>query len=221
MAEPRELPSSERLPYIKGLIFLARAGGGVGEPERAQLLAAIDACALAPADADAARAAIDAPLALAAVAEALAGSQTRFALYLDAIALAYADGVVVPAEEEALDALRDALGLQGYEAQALRQVAESLQALKTQPKPDAAAVTRTKEALARLAAVGVPIGAAAVSGTVQGLSAAALTSGLAALGLGLGVTGGVGVCLLLGLASYQGVKWLLRKTGRKPSKPAP
>ena len=40
-------------------------------------------------------------------------------------------------------------------------------------------------------------------------------TGLTALGLGLGVTGGLGVCLLLGLASYTGVRWLLR------SRPAP
>jgi hypothetical protein len=215
MPEPHELPSAERLPYVKGLIFLARAGG---EKERAQLDAAIDKCALAPADAAAARAAIDAPLDLAAVCEPLRGSQTRYTLYLDALALAYADGVVVPTEEEALTALRDALGLQAYEAQALRQVAESLHGLKASGKPDPASLARAKDAFAKLAAVGVPLGAAAMSGAVQGLSATALASGLAALGLGLGVTGGLGVCLLLGLASYQGVRWLLKQTGPRSSR---
>jgi hypothetical protein len=226
MPEPNEIPSAERLPYVKGLIFLARAGGHTGEEERARLTEAIARCGLAPADAAAARAALDEPLDLEAVCAPLRGSPTRYALYLDAVGLALADGVLAPEEDEALEALRERLGLQGYEAEALRQVAESLRALKA-TTADPAAVARTREALARLAAVGIPVGAAALSGTVQGLSAAALASGLAALGLGLGVTGGIGVCVLLGFASYKGVKWLLRKAearssrSRTPSEPRP
>lgn len=220
MAEPQELPSNERLPYIKGLIFLARADGAVGEAERAQLVAAIAQCALTPEDEREARLAIDAPLDLAALAAPLAGSPARYTLYLDAVAVAYADGVVAPAEEEALVLLRDALGLQDYEAAALRQVAESLHAVKTGAK-DPAAHARAREAIARLAAVGVPVGAAALSGTVQGLSGVALSSGLAALGLGLGLTGGIGVCVLLGFVSYAGVKWLLRSKRAGARGPAP
>jgi len=209
MPEHHEVPSAERLPYIQGLIFLARADGTLGPEERARLTEAIARCDLNPADAAAAQAALDAPLDLEAVCAPLRGSQTRYALYLDAVGLALADGVLAPEEEEALAALRERLGLQGYEAEALQKVAESLHGLKARG-PDAATTARTREALARLAAVGIPVGAAAVSGTVQGLSGAALASGLAALGLGLGVTGGIGVCILLGFASYAGVKWLLR-----------
>ncbi len=63
------------------------------------------------------------------------------------------------------------------------------------------------------ASVGVPLTAVYMSGSVVGLSAAGITSGLAACGLG-GVLGlsamvtGIGVLLLLGVATYQGVKYI-------------
>ena len=63
-------------------------------------------------------------------------------------------------------------------------------------------------------AVGVPIAALYLSGSVVGLSAAGITSGLAALGLG-GVLGlssmvtGVGILVLAGVGIYKGVKTVL------------
>lgn len=63
-------------------------------------------------------------------------------------------------------------------------------------------------------AVGVPIAALYLSGSVVGLSAAGITSGLAALGLGgiLGLSSmvtGVGVLVLAGVGIYKGVKTVL------------
>lgn len=70
-----------------------------------------------------------------------------------------------------------------------------------------------KELAAKAASVGVPITAVYLSGSVMGLSAAGLTSGLATLGLGgvLGFSGmvtGIGVAVLLGLGAYKGVRHL-------------
>ena len=70
----------------------------------------------------------------------------------------------------------------------------------------------------KAAAVGVPIAAVYISGSVVGLSAAGMTSGLAALGFGglLGLSSmatGIGVAVLLGLAAYKGVQWVT--TGNK------
>ncbi|MFO0646008.1 MAG: hypothetical protein U0326_07210 [Polyangiales bacterium] len=66
---------------------------------------------------------------------------------------------------------------------------------------------------AKSAAVGVPLVAVYLSGSVIGLSAAGITSGLAALGFG-GLFGlsamvtGIGAVLVLGVAVYQIVRWL-------------
>lgn len=70
-----------------------------------------------------------------------------------------------------------------------------------------------KDTAARGAAVGVPLAAVYLSGSVVGLGATGITSGLATLGMGglLGISGmvtGIGVVVLLGVAAYQGMKWL-------------
>lgn len=70
----------------------------------------------------------------------------------------------------------------------------------------------TKDLAAKAASVGLPIGAVYVSGSVAGLSAAGMTSGLATLGMGglLGLSSmatGIGVAVLLGVGVYQGIKY--------------
>lgn len=70
---------------------------------------------------------------------------------------------------------------------------------------------------AAAAACGVPLAAVYLSGSVMGLSAAGITSGLAALGLGgvMGLGGmvtGLGVVAMLGGGVFIGVRWLLGST---------
>lgn len=88
------------------------------------------------------------------------------------------------------------------------------------------ALTRgMKELGAKATAVGVPLAAVYLSGSVVGMSAAGLTSGLATLGLGgaLGFSSmatGIGVAVLLGVGAYKGIKHLtganeLDKTKRR------
>ena len=70
-----------------------------------------------------------------------------------------------------------------------------------------------KELTAKAGAVGVPLAAVYLSGSVIGMSAAGITSGLATLGLG-GVLGfssmatGIGVAVLLGVGAYKGIRHL-------------
>lgn len=82
-----------------------------------------------------------------------------------------------------------------------------------------------KELTAKAGAVGVPIAAVYLSGSVVGMSAAGISSGLATLGLG-GVLGfssmatGIGVAVLIGVGAYKGIRHLtganeLDKTKRR------
>lgn len=70
-----------------------------------------------------------------------------------------------------------------------------------------------KDIAAKATGIGVPLGAVYISGSVVGMSAAGMTSGLASLGMG-GILGfssmatGIGVAVLLGIGAYQGVKFL-------------
>lgn len=76
------------------------------------------------------------------------------------------------------------------------------------------AITKSlKDLTAKAGAVGVPLGAVYLSGSVVGLSAAGMTSGLATLGMGgaLGLSSmatGVGAAIVLGVVAYRGVKHL-------------
>jgi len=72
----------------------------------------------------------------------------------------------------------------------------------------------TKDLVARAAAIGAPIAAVSLLGSVSGLGAAGITSGLAALGFGglLGLSSmvtGIGVAVLLGVGVFVGVRYLL------------
>lgn len=70
-----------------------------------------------------------------------------------------------------------------------------------------------KDIAAKATGIGVPLGAVYISGSVVGMSAAGMTSGLASLGMG-GILGfssmatGIGIAVLLGIGAYQGVKFL-------------
>lgn len=76
-----------------------------------------------------------------------------------------------------------------------------------------------KSTVAKATGVGVPIAAIYVSGSVTGLGAAGITSGLAALGLGgiLGLSSmltGIGVVIVAGGAAHKGVRWVLSGSRR-------
>ena len=79
---------------------------------------------------------------------------------------------------------------------------------------DAQVVEAAKTMVAQASAVGVPVAAVYLSGSVTGLSAAGVTSGLAALGLG-GVLGlsamvsGIGVAIIGGVGAYKAVQWVM------------
>ncbi|PRY65572.1 hypothetical protein B0H98_10296 [Vreelandella songnenensis] len=81
-------------------------------------------------------------------------------------------------------------------------------------KYDDKAIARSvKELSAKAGAIGVPLGAVYLSGSVMGLSAAGMTSGLATLGMG-GVLGlssmatGIGAAVILGVVAYKGIRHL-------------
>jgi len=79
-------------------------------------------------------------------------------------------------------------------------------------KADSEIEKSAKDLAAKAAAVGVPIAAVYFSGSVIGLSAAGITSGLASLGLGLGMVGGIGVAVLVGVGAYKAIKFLTSTT---------
>lgn len=144
----------------------------------------------------------------------LKNSDLKFALMTDCIFMAYADGKVMAEEEAELRSIAEALGISARQVASLRKYVEAVNRVVKEGVPADQAKRILGEAVAGAASVGVPVAAIAVSGTVFGLSAAGITSGLAALGMGFGMLTGVGVVIGIGMGSYVGVRWLYKKVAK-------
>ena len=146
------------------------------------------------------------------VIERLKLSNLRFTLLTDLLFMAYADNTFDSAKRKEVRTIANSLGVNDSQFTAIIKYVEGV--IKAQ---EAAGVTSDDlkrlggDLAASLAAAGVPIAAVAVTGTVFGLSAAGITSGLAALGMGLGMASGLGVAAALGVGGYFGVRWMYKK----------
>lgn len=138
-----------------------------------------------------------------------APDQLRYALMLNLVEIAWANDLLDPRQDTMLEEARQTLQVSDEQYRAIWRFMRDLRTIKLRGQNDRAAAQATKLAAAGLAAVGVPIAAVYVSGSVIGLSAAGITSGLAALGLGLGMVPGIGIAVLLGTGAFLGVQALL------------
>lgn len=143
---------------------------------------------------------------------ALDDSDLRFTLMADLFLLALSNGHISVEELEYVQAIGDQLGITKDQVMAIKDVQFHLWQLRSTPSDSDAFKAMLKECASNLAAAGVPIAAIAGSGSVFGLSAAGITSGLAALGglIGGGMLAGtVLVVPAIAVGSAWGVKKLV------------
>lgn len=143
--------------------------------------------------------------------EILRGSELRYTLIIDMFLIAYSDDKVTKDERELIFSIADNLKISRSQVESMRNYVAALIKLQKSKGKQVNTKDLIGEAISNMASVGIPVSAVAASGSVIGLSAAGITSGLAALGLGLGMVGGLGVVAGLGAASYFGVKFLWNK----------
>lgn len=205
------LPEYQRVAFAGALFAMAEADGTIDKDELLLIFALTDLDGLSegarraihgyvitpPTFNDALSPFTYAPLAL------------RCALLLNLLEIAIANDLVSPAQEQLIGVARAALYIDDAQYVAIARFQQQLRRLRLRGLNDNAAAEAAKNAAAGLAAVGVPIAAVYVSGSVIGLSAAGITSGLAAVGLGLGMVPGIGVAVLLGTGVFLGVRYLL------------
>lgn len=142
----------------------------------------------------------------------LKNSELKFTLIADMYFLGYADDKMTKDEISEIKSISNKLNVKSDQVEA---IAKYVKAMIDQAKGKIEGKETLKnvgsEVAGSLAAAGVPLGAVAVSGSVFGLSAAGMTSGLAALGLGFGMATGIGAVAAIGVASFIGVRWAIRK----------
>jgi len=209
-----DLPMEQRVDYLTVVASMAGADGEVVGEELGKLSEYCIALGLGANEIGRVIAAAQAPDAvrIREVTRRLRTSPLRFTLMTDLLFMAYADDKVVDAEERELNALADALNVTSVQVSALRKYVEAVRTAANNPGVGSGDMKKLGgDVAAGLASAGVPVAAVAVSGTVFGLSAAGITSGLAALGMGLGMATGLGVAVGIGVGSYFGVRWIYRK----------
>ena len=143
----------------------------------------------------------------------------------DMVQVSQADGAMLPEEEASIRAVAEArFGKKAEQVIELAEKTVKYEEALIKGDVDASELEKHgKEIAAVAAAASVPITALFFSGSVVGLSAAGITSGLAALGLG-GVLGlsamvtGIGTVVVLGVATYTGVSDGSSAAGRGSSR---
>ena len=131
----------------------------------------------------------------------------RHGLVLNLIEVMIADDLTHEEEEEYIADAQKKLDVSDEQVEEMKNFAREVKRIRERGIDDDYAADALKEATAGLVGVGVPVGAVAFSGSVVGLSAAGITSGLAALGLGAMVPG-IGVVIVGGGGIYYLLKWL-------------
>lgn len=133
----------------------------------------------------------------------------RFGLMMNLVEVSISDRLFLDLEEEALFKAQQLLRVSDKQLAAMKESAEKIRYVRERGIDDNHAAQMLKSAFSGLTAVGVPIAAVFYSGSVIGLSAAGITSGLAALGLGFGMVPGIGIAILAGTGVFLGVRGIL------------
>ncbi|WP_017711398.1 tellurite resistance TerB family protein, partial [Prochlorothrix hollandica] len=149
-----------------------------------------------------------------------ADEKLRYSLMINLVDVAWADDELDPNEKKAIDLAQHELKISNEQLDAIKKFIQTIREIRVRGVDDDYAADAMKTAAAGLSAVGVPIAAVWLSGSVIGLSAAGITSGLASLGALIGLGGmipGIGLAILGGAAIFMGVNALL-DTGDKSKK---
>jgi len=149
-----------------------------------------------------------------------ADEQLRYGLMINLVDTAWANDELDSNEEEAIVLAQRELKISNEQLDAIKKFIQKVREIRVRGLDDNYAADAIKTAAAGLSAVGVPVAAVWFSGSVIGLSAAGITSGLAGLGALIGIRGmipGIGVAILLGTGIFMGVNALL-DTGDKSKK---
>jgi hypothetical protein len=140
----------------------------------------------------------------------LGNTELKYTLISDLCLFALTDSTFSDEEYQYILGIGEILGINQEQVDAIKSIQENLAEIKDIPPNSERFKLLIKDSAARLAAVGVPVGAIAVSG-YSGLSAAGMTSGLAALGAVVGggmLAGAVIVVPAIAVGSAYGVKKL-------------
>jgi uncharacterized tellurite resistance protein B-like protein len=157
-------------------------------------------------------------LANLAAIQNLANTELKYTLISDLCLFSLLDSKFTDEEYQYILGIGEVLGVSREQVDAIKSIQGNLSKIRDIPSNSNRLRQVIKESTANLASVGVPIGAIAASGSMFGLSAAGITSGLAALGALVGggmLVGAVIVVPAIALGTAYGVKKLFDVVWKK------
>ena len=217
-----KLTENERVAFYGALFAIASADGSLDKEEMELIFGIMDLEGMSEPAKRLIQSYIIEPPALHECLKTLsnADENLRFSLMVNLIDTAWANDELDPNEEKAIQLAQQELRITNEQVKAIEKFIQEMKKIRARGLDDNQAADAIKTAAAGLSAVGIPIAAVYLCGSVIGLSAAGITSGLAALGAFVGVGGmvpGIGVAVLLGTGIFMGVSHLL-DTGDKQKK---
>ncbi|WP_013320926.1 TerB family tellurite resistance protein [Gloeothece verrucosa] len=217
-----QVPENERLAFYGALFAIATADGSFDKEEMSMVFDIINLEGMSEnAKRQVQSYILEAPSLLDCLkALSSADERLRFGLMINLIDTAWSNDELDPKEEEAIKLAQQELAISDEQIKAIEVFNQKMREIRKGNLDDNQAADAAKTAAAGLSAVGIPLAAVYFSGSVIGLSAAGITSGLAALGALIGIGGmvpGIGVAVLLGAGIFTGVNWFL-DTGDKRKK---
>jgi tellurite resistance protein len=144
----------------------------------------------------------------------------RFGLMVNIVDISWANDELDSNEEKAILLAKSELNVTDQQLEAIKTFIQKMREIRTRGLDGDQAADALKLAASGLSAVGVPIAALYFSGSVVGFSAAGITSGLAALGLGFGMVPGIGLAVLVGAGIFWGVSQMLDVGGHQAKEEA-
>jgi uncharacterized protein YlxW (UPF0749 family) len=218
-ADPTDLPTKKQKAYYGALFAMAAADETVEREEMELIFETLDLENLDEEDTRDVHGYVIEPPALENCLRHLEDAEEaiRYGLMLNLIEVMIADDLEEATEKAYVESAQERLGITQEQVDEMKNFAREVKRIRERGLDDKQAADALKRAASSLSGVGVPMAAIAYSGSVVGLSAAGITSGLAALGLGLGMLPGIGVAIALGTAIYIGMNSLF-DTGQKRKK---
>jgi uncharacterized tellurite resistance protein B-like protein len=154
-----DLSETERIDYLIVVASMAQADGRISDTELLRLGQLCQHLGLSESGTERVLSAAGAPdrSAIGAILERLRDSALRFAVVVDAVDVAWADGRIDPAEAREVEALADRLGVTRSQVAMIQRYVAG--------RRNTATVDQTRELAAGLSATGIPIAALSLAAT--------------------------------------------------------
>lgn len=200
-------PEVERVDYLCVAATIAAADGKITDDEISHIREFCEHIEIGEIGIGLIIAAIENPAGvdLQTILSRLKHTDLKFTLLTDMLFIAHADGIVCPGEQEEIKKIAEMLAITSPQIDAIDRYVEAAISAQQSKRSEAHWKQVGSEIAGILAGAGIPLGAVALAGTIFGNG---ISSGLAALGMGLGMTTGIGVAMSMGVCSYFGVRWL-------------